>query len=225
MQPVEQMRDRIRAVLAVAGTATLVADYFNPDRPFAGTTFDVLGANPPGTFTLDDLLAVTLLDVRLRPAALRRILDTGELLDAELAAIPTGVDLWDAGADALGPATVLHGRLDGIPGIGPVIASKLLARKRPRLVPIHDEIVLQVLKPPPMRFWETLAGALAEPGLRDRIEALRPAGTDSPSLLRLLDVAIWTLHSGSRNARSARATAGVPDPAHARAAVNMSERW
>ncbi|MGN9779419.1 DUF6308 family protein [Micromonospora sp. H33] len=96
--------------------------------------------------------------------------------------------------------------------LGPVIASKLLARKRPRLVPVHDDVVLRVLAPPENQFWVTLAAALTESALRNEIEALRPTGIDSPSLLRLLDVAIWTRHSRSRNARNARSAIGVPEP-------------
>lgn len=41
---------------------------------------------------------------------------------------------------------------------------------------------------------------------------LRPPGVGSPSLLRLLDVAIWMRHSGSGNAKAARSGAGVPEP-------------
>ncbi len=87
-----------------------------------------------------------------------------------------------------------------------------MARKRPRLVPIHDKVVLRVLAPPKKRFWVSTAAALTEDCLRDEIEALRPDGIASPSLLRLLDVAIWTRHSRSRNARAARSAAGVPEP-------------
>lgn len=73
--------------------------------------------------------------------------------------------MWDAGPDVLQSAALLHQWLDRLPGVDPGIASKLLARKRCWLVPVHDDAVLRVL---------------------------RPAGVDSPSLLRLLDVVIWT---------------------------------
>ncbi|WP_373870694.1 DUF6308 family protein [Micromonospora sediminimaris] len=87
-----------------------------------------------------------------------------------------------------------------------------LARKRPRLVPIHDDVVFRVLAPPRNKFWVTLAAALTDSALRDAIEDLRPAGDESISLLRLLDVAIWIRHSRSRNARNARRAVGVPEP-------------
>lgn len=212
MQPEDLVRVRIRDVLAVPGIDRLVATYLNPDGPFAGTSFDLLGENPPDVLTLDDLLATTLLDISWRPLAIRALLAGSGPVTAGLAAIPTDLDLWDAGPDALQSATVLHKWLDDLPGVGPVIASKLLARKRPRLVPIHDDVVLRVLAPPEKKFWVTLAAALTQSALRHEIEALRPAGADSISLLRLLDVAIWTRHSRSRNARNARSAVGVPEP-------------
>jgi len=212
MEAEDLVRVRIRDVLAVPGIDRLVATYFNPDTSFAGTSYDLLGENPPGVLVLDDLLATTLLNISWRPRAIRVLVDSGDYIASRLAAIPHDLDLWDADPDVLESVTALHQWLDGLPGVGPVIASKLLARKRPRLVPIHDEIVLRVLAPPKNQFWPTLAGTLTEPVLRDEIEALRPAGVDSPSLLRLLDVAIWTRHSRSRNARAARSAVGVREP-------------
>ncbi|WP_189335994.1 DUF6308 family protein [Actinoplanes ianthinogenes] len=203
------VRERIRGVLAVAGIEKLVAAYFAPDGPFAGETFDLLGENPPDRITHDDLLATTLLDISWRPRAVRILHERGDEVRTLLDALPTGVDLWQAGAAVLKAATVLHEWLDGLPGVGPVIAAKLLARKRPRLVPIHDEVVLRALAPPPNQFWVTLGGALRDPALRDEIESLRPDGVASPSVLRLLDVAIWMLHGGSGNAKDARSAAGI----------------
>lgn len=199
-------------MLAVAGIDGLVAAYFSPDGPFAGMSFDLVGENPPDVLTLDDLLATTLLNISWRPPAIRALLADHDHVSAALAAIRADLDLWNAGPDDLQAAAVLHRWLDDLPGVGPVIASKLLARKRPRLVPVHDEIVLRVLAPPKGQLWVTLAAALKESALRDEIEGLRPTGVDSPSLLRLLDAAIWTRHSRSRNACDARRAVGVPEP-------------
>ncbi|MBB5868418.1 hypothetical protein F4553_001797 [Allocatelliglobosispora scoriae] len=212
MHSEDLLRVRIRDVLAVPDIERLVAAYFDPNKPFAGTSFDLLGENPPDMFTLDDLLATTLLDISWRPLAIRTLLAGGGHLTAGLATLPTDLDLWNASPDILRSAGVLHQWLDKLPGVGPVIASKLLARKRPRLVPIHDSVVLRVLAPPENQFWTTLATALTESTLRSEIEALRPSGVDSPSLLRLLDVAIWTCHSRARNARKARGAVGITEP-------------
>lgn len=45
--------------------AALVKAYFDPVGPFAGATFDTLGDNEPDHVGADDLLAVTLLDVKV----------------------------------------------------------------------------------------------------------------------------------------------------------------
>jgi hypothetical protein len=212
MQPGDVMRDRIRELLAVPGIGKLIAAYFDPGGPFAGTTFDLLGDNPPGELRRDDLLATTLLDISWRPPAVRALLADSGPIAAELAAIPADLDLWLADDAILQAATALHKRLDKLDGVGPVIASKLLARKRPRLVPIHDRHVLRVLTPPANQFWVTLGDALREPSLRAEIEELRPAGAESLSLLRLLDAAVWMRHSRSRTARKARLEACLPEP-------------
>ncbi|MFC7527576.1 DUF6308 family protein [Actinoplanes sp. GCM10030250] len=212
MKAEDLMRGRIRGVLIVPRINRLVATYFDPDRPFAGISYDLVGENPPYALVLDDLLATTLLDISWRPRAIRKLASSGDHVASKLAAIPHDLDLWDASPEVLGSATVLHQWLDGLPGVGTVIASKLLARKRPRLVPIHDDVVLRVLAPPKNQFWATLAAALTDPVLRNDIEALRPDGVASPSLLRLLDVAIWTRHSRSSSARTARRSVGVSEP-------------
>lgn len=206
------MRTRIREVLAVPGIELLVAAYFDPDGPFAGASFDTLGENLPDAFTLDDLLATTLLDISWRPLAVRQLLASSCSLAAALAALPSDLDLWNAEPGVLRAATELHELLDRLSGVGPVTASKLLARKRPRLVPIHDDVVLRVLVPPKRQFWVTLSAALSDSTLRCEIMALSPASAESASLLRLLDVAIWTRHSGSRSAIAARSAAGISEP-------------
>jgi hypothetical protein len=89
--------------------------------------------------TRDDLLAVAVLDVRWRPAAVRRLLgaDSRKATDL-LVGISSLTDLWlasDQGLAAIGPLwALLTSPRDGI---GETTASKLLARKRPRLVPVH----------------------------------------------------------------------------------------
>jgi hypothetical protein len=70
-------------------------------------------------------------------------------------------------------------------------------------------VIAQALDPPPDQAWATLRACLKADDLRDSIEALRPAGASSASLLRLLDVAIWMLHSQSRNATAARCDASI----------------
>jgi hypothetical protein len=66
------------------GPATkLVAAFFDPARPFAGATFDTLPDNPPNTFTASDLVAVSLLDVRFEPRAVRQALTFNPVAPAQ----------------------------------------------------------------------------------------------------------------------------------------------
>ncbi len=64
---------RIEAVLEPP-TDELLVWFFDPARPFAATTFDDLPDNARDRVTVSDLLAVTLLDMRIRPRAVRAML-------------------------------------------------------------------------------------------------------------------------------------------------------
>lgn len=63
-QPVAEIRDRIRAVVD-GGGRVLVEAYYRPGKKsFAGALFDTLGENLRDSFSSDDVLAASLLDVR-----------------------------------------------------------------------------------------------------------------------------------------------------------------
>jgi hypothetical protein len=147
-------------------------------------------------FTADDLVAVSMLGVEIHPQAAIAILETQATeLNGLLAEIPNHVDLWDVPEAVVtdnSPADRLWHSLVAIHGIGPVIAGKLLARKRPRLIPVYDSVVSAAVGESE-QLWLTLRTALQDNGLRTRLAALRAeskVGTDI-SLLRILDVAIW----------------------------------
>ena len=71
----QNAKQRLIANLATPGLRDAVARYFDAVQPFAGQTFDSLGNNPPDQIVSDDLLAVTLLDVRWTPLAVRHLLN------------------------------------------------------------------------------------------------------------------------------------------------------
>jgi hypothetical protein len=83
------------------------------------------------------------------------------------------------------------------PGIGWVTAGKLLARKRPRLLPVYDQVVRCVLGRP-KSFWLDLHGALRADNhaLHRELTALRQsAGLPATvSALRVCDVVLWMHH-------------------------------
>lgn len=192
--------------------AELVAAYFDPAAPFAGQTFDTLGRNDPYSVTADDLLACTLLNVSYPALAVRRILgDDQEHLAKLLAAVPADVDLWMAGDHDLAAAELAWEFLrHSYRGVDVVMAGKLLARKRPRLVPIVDKMISAALQFPPGRFWVTLAACLKDDSLRGAIDALRPPDNAAPvSTLRLLDVAVWMRGSDGTDARNVRTRLGM----------------
>jgi hypothetical protein len=207
--------DRIQGMLTTPGIDKLVAAYFEPDGKFAGSDFDLLGHNPHNEVTRDDLLAVTLLDIAWKPLAVRHLLGRdAELLASLLETIDPETDLWADNLGALTAAGVMWNYLQAgrrLPGVGPVVASKLLARKRPRLVPIEDSVIRRALLLPDGKLWTTLRSCLKDPTLREQLESLRPIDAGSIHLLRLLDVALWMLHSNSRIAKDARASIGMPE--------------
>ena len=194
---------RLRAGLAAPGLREAVAAYFC-EPEFAGMTFSDLGRNPPDEVTADDLLAVSLLDIVWRPQVVRLLLgDLGPQLSGMLAAIPRATDLWDADDDTLRSIDVLWEALTAVDGIGTASATKLLARKRPRLCPISDHVVIKAVDVPG-RTVEVLRCMLQDPGARAEVEALRPSCAAGATLLRILDVALWVSYGTSAAARWVR---------------------
>lgn len=172
-----------------------VRSYFDPTRNYAGATFNTLGRNDRDSVGADDLMAVALLSIKFDARTVREIIDTnGSEISRHLVDIPDDIDLWDPKADVSegSPSSELWTLLTRISGVGWVTAGKIMARKRPRLIPILDEVVKAELDPPPGQFWVTLRGCLDD-DLRGRIEAVRPPDVpvDQVSTLRILDVAVW----------------------------------
>lgn len=204
------LRERVLSFVADPAD-NLVDQFFDTTGRFAATTFDMLPDNPPNRFTTTDLLAVTLLDVALTPDSVRAVLDIkAEAFGELLAAVPADVDLWDASDDDLANAEALYWALRNLHKVGRTRASKLMARKRPKLIPVIDSVIHTALALGD-NTWSELRICLSDPAMRDAIECIRPenAPVDSISTLRLLDAAIWMWRSQSRTARAARLNAGL----------------
>lgn len=203
--------DQIRAYLDI-GAGENLRRYFGGGSggSFTGGSFERFagGGDRPevaSRFTADDIVAVSMLSVRIPGGAALEILDTrAEKLNALLAEIPTGLDLWE---DDAGPATAkgsdawqLWSELEGIAGSGWVTAGKLLARKRPRLIPVYDSVLRNAFQlPTGSGWWASLReGLRTDPQLVDEvIELRREAGLDaSISVLRVIDVAVWMKDQG-----------------------------
>ncbi|MDO8150183.1 DUF6308 family protein [Isoptericola sp. b408] len=170
---------------------------------WAGSRFERLagGGDAPGVvdhFTADDLVAVSLLSVEVPPLAALQILESRKReIDTLLAALPDRVDLVDVDPSTIDeswPAWRLWSELRSVPGIGWVTAGKLLARKRPHLVPVYDTVVQRAVNPDGS-FWVWLASALRadDRALHRHLLSLREeAGIGHDiSALRVFDVAVW----------------------------------
>jgi hypothetical protein len=186
-----------------------VAAYFDRDSHYAADTFNTLGVNEADSLGEDDLLAVHLLGMDFDPQSVRRLLTAGATQDQVgrlLSDIDQDVQLWDEEADSsLEPARALWDLLNKLQGVGPVTAGKLIARKRPRLIPIYDSEVGRYYETADGEFWSTLQSALRQDDLPDKIErALRPKALEGGEIeaqvttLRLLDVAVWMRQKGYR---------------------------
>jgi Family of unknown function (DUF6308) len=197
----------------------LVREYLEKDSAgrfrYSGAFFECLGGGgdrPEVAYqvTAEDLLAVTMLSVRvIRYYALDVLVYQGREISRLLAQIPVDVTLADDGADKLvaegGPAWKLWHLLHDIKPpfdrsqLGPVAAGKLLARKRPQLVPVYDSYVQKVLNRTRVRgtWWSDLRCQLTKDDvLVSRLEAVRAgAGADAAhlSLLRVFDIMCWML--------------------------------
>jgi hypothetical protein len=210
----QNAKKRLIANLATPRLCDAVARYFDPVQPFAGQTFDSLGNNPPDQIIPDDLLAVTLLDVRWTPLAVRHLLDNQAAKVTELLhMIDDETEIWaPEGSKQLGAVEPLWDLLYKLPGVRDTRASKLLARKRPRLIPITDSIIVSAVGTPGQT-WATLYYCFQDDRFRQSVESLRPENTERISLLRIFDVAIWMLFSQSKAAAKARRDTGVvPSP-------------
>ena len=186
--------------------AELVAAYFRQPE-FAGDLFDTLGVNEPHRLAFDDLLAASLLDVRFKPQAVRRLV-RNPAIDSVLSRLDTDVALWNVSrGDQQHDMLELWHLLVDVPGIGGTRASKLMARKRPHLFPILDSVIRHRLQLGNVDAWSALRDVLDDDDLRARIDGLWTGDqSEQPSTLRLLDVLTWMRFSESGNARKVRKT-------------------
>ena len=164
--------------------------------PFDGRHFERFSAmGDPNRFEATDVLAVEALSVGVPPNAAVKLLDTeAEDFNSLLRQMPADTELWEARPSDLdkdSPASKLYYRLKGLHGVGPVTATKLMASKRPRLMPVIDTLVSELLQPPGGRFWLPMRNQLADTERRKKIGDVVSCAPDNVTLLRRIDVAVW----------------------------------
>jgi Family of unknown function (DUF6308) len=204
-------------LLSVVDDDRSIADlrrYFQPDLArgrapeYSGSRFEFFagGGDRPdtaGRITCDDLIAVTLLAVDVPGDAALQLFegDLGDRVSRQLEQIPTDVDIDQpeaAGHFAVGsPARQAWDLLNAPHGMGWVTAGKLLARKRPRLIPVYDRVVRCAYgRPDGVWNWLVRLFAADDGALSKRLCAARDAAgvSDAVTPLRVLDVIMWMRH-------------------------------
>ena len=169
---------------------------------WTGSLFDRLAATPPlDAFTATDIVAVSMLSVNVPPRAALWLIEGKEANDM-LAAIPKDASVWNNPEllDRDGRAWKLSVRIDDQHDIGATIASKILAAKRPTLIPVFDQFVAKALHPGTSQwgFWQAVASDNRVPDLLVKIdEAKALAGVPAyVSRLRVIDVVVWMRQHG-----------------------------
>jgi Family of unknown function (DUF6308) len=215
-------RDELMSIVDDLRSVDDLREYFGVGAPpgtappFTGGRFDQLAGGGDRTgfehlITPDDLIAVELLSVHVPKHVALELLEgpLGEDVAAELRALDTDVDLGSAAAANLladgGPADLAWRLLKAPDGMGWVTAGKLLARKRPRLIPVYDGVVRCALGRPP-NAWLWLNDSFSE-GQRELARRLvdirqRTGVPDAVPPPRVLDVVLWMRHR--RSHRSSR---------------------
>jgi len=175
---------------------------------FTGSRFELVAdAEHPDTFTAKDLVAVSMLSVEVPARVAYWLLSTeGQLATCPLLAqVPTTVDIWDTEAESLlaegGPLWILWNLLACASwpqpvsgnGMGPTTISKLLAAKRPRLVPVWDSVVERAVGSID-EMWPGMRDALLDDDLRELIVRATATAPPHVSLLRRIDVVVWSLN-------------------------------
>ncbi|MFC8199884.1 DUF6308 family protein [Streptomyces sp. NPDC057298] len=215
---------RLRALVTSDRAVSDLRQYFGTGGqtgavPFTGSRFEYLagGGDHPAvanTVTADDLIAVQTLSVRVPVRAALDLLegDLGAEVGRLLSRVPRDLDMAEAGAADLADGSPAHAAwqlLCDQPGIGWVTAGKLLARKRPRLLPVYDQVVRCVLGRP-ASFWLDLHTALRldDRALHHELTALRRSAglPETVSALRVCDVVLWMRHRTDHQRRNCAGT-------------------
>jgi hypothetical protein len=193
-----------------------------PNTGYTGRWFEQIGTPDEqrqnrNRLTADDIVALSALNIRLPITVSARLLgpDADEISEL-LTEIPANVDLWAAPRSDLSPKSATY-RLftkframawnGGEQGASGVTASKLLARKRPRLIPIYDQQVSQLVDlGKGASWWISLREALNGEVRTHLEQAHQAAGLGAMiTPLRTLDVILW-MRARQPGARSQNAS-------------------
>lgn len=201
--------------------ADLIRAYYrvteNGTRKFTGAAFDRIASNPdpqPNSFTDSDLLGLSLLSVPVGVEIVRdlrsgtfdeEVPGFGLSLNELLAKVPTDVrfeECLDDGrfalylapgsaADTLWKAT-RHMSTQQSWGFGDTRISKLLATKRPLLVPIFDSVVGAAFGYGHAgEHWNDVRALMQLEGVQEGLRNSKFSSGAEVSLIRALDIILW----------------------------------
>lgn len=193
-----------------------LATYFHgTPRQFSGSLFDSIGGggdrpDVENKITREDVLALAAVNAPMSAAVASLLLTqpASGRLATWLQQLPTDIDLWDSDDDTLAMATKAWDEIRTIHEAGTAgnaatahggfAANKLLARKRPRLIPLYDEKVRGVVYlAEGASWWFSLRDAMRAEGEDNEVRfrvcaAMREADVGYVSVLRGLDVILWS---------------------------------
>ena len=172
-------------------------------QAYSGSQFEAMAAlnSDPNSIGPADFTAASMLSVNIPAQAAIRLLsrDANEIT-ALLHQIPVDVDIITIAPNDLvpgGPASLLWQLLRrGNDGMGRTRTSKLIAAKRPRLIPIWDSFVEQATRLDTSDYWRQFQAVLAadDRAIWTWLTQIRSAVLNVPaavSNLRILDVLLW----------------------------------
>jgi hypothetical protein len=210
----QESRERALAILRDPEAPRNLATFYNAANNWAGAEFHELAPITPYEIGPSDLLAITLMDVAVQPAALRRLLLPGpdrDRITYALRRVRPNVTLSDADHDTLDAAAELYQQVKAaLRGNKWVTASKICARMRPALIPVRDRVVVAQLNLPNNDYradWTLIRGLARDPdvqtALTDLAEEASSPASDLRRLpaLRVLDTAVWMHGRGSHPAQ------------------------
>lgn len=196
---------------------TLAERFFGSDLSSTSPIgFDArAGRSPRSRYTLGDLAAMKTMRPRVSNELLTSVVGWGHI--SELEVLMESWDLLDLSEESwqndVGPLLLLAlERFSAFVGLGPAVVTKLLALKRPRLVPICDSFVLNAIgakipSEPDRRHQRAAALMLAIEHLRQQaggnrdglqeLQAWLEAKGIHRSRARILDALLWACNPAS----------------------------
>jgi len=163
---------------------------------YTGDAFEKLADSDRNRFTSNDVVAVSTLSVDIQPEVSIWLLGDGQAETAALLRDIPDVPIWDEHADlsADSAAWRLWDLLKGRHGMGRTKTSKLMAAKRPALIPVYDQHVARALQiSDDTNYWAVWQEALrSDNTIRDlATETAAAVGSSHLSVLRTFDIVIW----------------------------------